>query len=198
MNFDEPRQQILQCRLCEPKFGFEPVPIFQGTERSAIVQIGQAPSSTVHMTKKPFNDASGQKLKYKWYEITDEIFYNEDFFYITAMAHCFPGKNAKGGDNPPPLACARKWLKQEFAQVHNEIYIIIGAKAAKFLFPDDSFEELVFKDSVLNGKPAYVLPHPSPLNVRWFKDHPQFEEQRICEIRKVIWRVLGLRTGEQE
>ena len=48
------------------------------------------------------------------------------------------------------------------------------------------FVDLIFNDQVFNGKPAYVLPHPSPLNRRWFKTYPEFEAKRVKEIRAVI------------
>lgn len=190
MDFNEMKEKILMCQDCKEKFGFTPVPIFHGKERSKIMQISQAPSNNVHMTKKPFNDLTGAKLKYKWYQITDDVFYNEDNFYITALSHCFPGKNARGGDNPPPLACAKKWLTKELEWVDNKLFVIIGSKASKFLFPNENFEDLVFKNNLINNKPAIVLPHPSPLNIKWFKDHPLFEEKRLSEIREIIWSVL--------
>lgn len=190
MNFNEVKEKILLCQDCKDKFGFTPVPIIHGHQHSKIMQISQAPSNNVHITKRPFNDPSGAKLKYKWYQISDEVFYNEDNFYITALSHCFPGKNTKGGDNPPPLACAKKWLKQELDLVQNKLYIIIGAKAAKFLYPNRDFVELVFSSNSINDKPAIVLPHPSPLNIKWFKDHPKFEEKRLPEVRELISNVL--------
>lgn len=33
-------------------------------------------------------------------------------------------------------------------------------------------------------------PHPSPLNFKRFKDNPQFMENRIIEIRKIIKNTL--------
>ena len=42
----------------------------------------------------------------------------------------------------------------------------------------------------INGKLVIVLPHPSPLNIKWFKDHPEFMEKRIFEIRKIINEIL--------
>jgi len=192
MTFEELKNDILACRDCREKFGFEPIPIVRGTANSKILQISQAPSKTVHLTKKPFNDLSGNRLKFEWYQITDDIFYNEENFYITALAHCFPGKSANGGDRSPPIACAKKWLHREIEVVDNEIFVIIGQKAAKFIFPDDRFEDLIFKDNILNGKPAFVMPHPSPLNIKWFKDHPEFEAGRVITIREKIWSVLGI------
>ena len=91
-------EQIKSCNLCESKFGFKPHPIFLGNENSKIVQISQAPSATVHETLKPFTDMSGKKLKNDWYQITDDVFYNPDNFYIAALAHCYPGKDTRGND----------------------------------------------------------------------------------------------------
>lgn len=53
-------------------------------------------------------------------------------------------------------------------------------------FPNDPFEELVFKNNIYNNKVAIVLPHPSPLSKKWIKDHPLFLSKRIIEIRKII------------
>ena len=60
---------------------------------------------------------------------------NEDNFYITSIAHCYPGKSKNGGDRLPPKCCADKWLKKELEYVQNDIYILIGGKAAEYLFP---------------------------------------------------------------
>lgn len=42
-----------------------------------------------------------------------------------------------------------------------------------------------------NEKLTIVLPHPSPLNIKWFKDHPGFMKKRILEVRKIINAVLN-------
>jgi len=78
MKFADLKSEILKCRDCKSKFGFEPIPIMFGCSSSKIFQISQAPSRNVHITKKPFDDATGKKLKYEWYKIEDEAFYNED------------------------------------------------------------------------------------------------------------------------
>lgn len=57
-------------------------------------------------------------------------------------------------------------------------------------FPNELYEELIFKDNVWNGKTTIVLPHPSPLNKKWIKDHPQFLEKRIYEIRALIKEII--------
>ncbi|WP_418361406.1 uracil-DNA glycosylase family protein [Thomasclavelia cocleata] len=153
------------------------------------MQISQAPSLSVHNTLKPFNDLSGKKLR-QWYGIDDDIFYNQDNFYITSLAHCYPGKSKSGGDRLPPKCCSDRWLKQEIEIVENKIYIVVGSYAAKKLFPKKNFKDLIFNDQFLYGKRAFVLPHPSPLNMRWFKNNPNFEQERILEIREVIHSLL--------
>ena len=186
------QKKILECRLCENTFGFKPRPIVLGNYNAKIMQISQAPSKSVHETGKPFNDASGEKLRKEWYCISDAIFYNPEHFYIGSMAHCYPGKARGGGDRLPPKICSKHWLLKEIEYVDNEIYIIIGGSAAKFFFPGEKIGNLAFEDREINGKLAYILPHPSPLNIRWFKDHPEFEEKRIVEIRKEVHRVLKI------
>lgn len=196
MNFITLREQILACTDCESRFGFKPIPIVHGEQSSKILQISQAPSQSVHLTQKPFNDSTGKKLRYEWYRISDEDFYNTKNFYISAIAHCFPGKNRNGGDNPPPKYCADKWLRKEIEFVNHEIVILIGKKAADYFFPKANYESLIFEDQLLNGKPTFILPHPSPLNMHWLKVHPEFEQGRLAEIRKVVWRTIGKANAE--
>ncbi|MCX8074396.1 MAG: uracil-DNA glycosylase family protein [Clostridia bacterium] len=188
--FEKIKNEILNCSFCEEKFGFTPHPIFWGQHNSKIVQISQAPSNNVHLSNKPFTDMSGRTLKYEWYKISDEEFYDTSNFYISALAHCYPGKDKNGNDKAPPKCCYEKWIKKELKLVNNEIYIIIGAKAAKMFFPNKDFEELVFRNNVLNEKLTIVLPHPSPLNKKWIKDHPKFISERIIEIRNILKEIL--------
>ena len=182
--------ELMNCRLCQEKFGFEPHPVVFGNMNAKIVQISQAPSATVDRTRKPFTDISGKRLKYDWYKIDDLVFYNPDNFYIVSLAHCYPGKNSSGNDRLPPKECFNKWVSKELEFINNKLYVIIGAKAAKVFFPNDNFNDLVFENNSINGKMAIVLPHPSPLNIKWFKDHPEFMERRIFEVRNIINEVL--------
>ena len=189
--FNKLISEIKGCKICQDRFGFEPHPVILGNINSKIVQISQAPSATVHNTLKPFTDMSGKRLKYEWYQIDDNIFYNPDNFYIAALSHCYPGKDKNGNDRIPSKICYERWIKKELEYINNEMYILIGAKAAKVFFPKDRFNDLIFKNNYINGKLTLVLPHPSPLNIKWFKDHPEFINNRIIEIRKIINEVLN-------
>lgn len=191
-NFELLKKQIQKCQHCRSDFGFEPHPIVFGNSHAKIMQISQAPSRSVPNTGRPFNDASGKRLRSEWYKITDEVFYDPDNFYIVSIAHCYPGKNPKGGDRRPPKYCADRWLTQELALVKNEIYILIGGIAAEYFFPGQKLTDLVFQNLTINGKPAFVLPHPSPLNMNWFRDHPEFAKKRMIEVATVVHDVLGI------
>lgn len=188
--FEQLKHSIQSCRKCKTLFEHDPVPIFRGYHDAFIMQISQAPSLKVQQSNLPFNDVSGKKLKYDWYDINDETFYNEHNFYITSIGHCYPGKAKCQGDKKPPKQCADTWLKKEMDVVQNKIYVIIGAIAASYLFPEMEFDTLVFNNQQLNGKLTFVLPHPSPLNCRWLHNHPAFEEERMPYIRDVVKSLL--------
>lgn len=188
-NLKELKKRISQCRYCEDKFGFEPNPIVFGNGSADIVHISQAPSKKTHKAGKAFSGKSGKRLR-EWYQVSEDTFYNPDIFYITAIAHCFPGKNENGGDVKPPEECADRWLSKELSLVENQIYIIAGKQAADYLFPEKDYRNLIFNDQSLNGKPAFVVPHPSPANRKWFKDNPRFKDQRLPEIRNNIHEVI--------
>lgn len=187
---DRLQAEILACRQCQPLFGFEPRPVVFGHQGAPIMQVSQAPSLSVHHAGLPFHDQSGKKLKHEWYRIEESTFYNPEKFYLTSMAHCYPGKLPGGGDRPPPRVC-EQWLSREVETVETGLYILIGRRAADYFFPKRDFAELIFQDHIIHGKPALVLPHPSPLNYRWFKEHPDFEGSRVAEIRAMVHAALS-------
>lgn len=184
---------LKKCRKCQEEFGYEPHPVQFGNPTAKIMHISQAPSKNVHLLGRPFADLSGKRLRNEWYQISEEQFYNPDYFYFTTMGHCFPGKGKGNYDRKPPKCCYELWTKKEIELMEAcQLYVIVGQEAANRIFPGQTLQELVFKDHQLNGKPCYVLPHPSPLNRKWFKDHPQFLEKRVKEIRKAIHEILKI------
>ena len=180
--------QLRACRHCEGML--EPRPVVHGNPGAPILQVSQAPGKKVHETGIPFNDASGRRLRQDWYQISDAQFYDPDLFYITSMGHCYPGKG-KTGDKKPPRCCFDMWTRWEIEpKPGTRMMLVIGREAASRLFPKREFTELVFQDQEYDGIPCYVLPHPSPLNVRWFRMHPEFETQRMPVIREKLHQVL--------
>ncbi len=184
------KKQIENCRICQKSFGFKPKPVFCGGFKAKVVHISQAPSFNVHKTKIPFNDKSGERLRKEWYRISAKDFYNPNNFYITATAHCYPGKNKSGGDKKPPKICAEKWLTHELKLLKPKLFLILGRYAANFFFPNKKLSELVFGDIKIGGVSCFVLPHPSSLNRKWFKDNPDFEKKKLPEIRTKIREII--------
>ncbi|MHC5249000.1 uracil-DNA glycosylase family protein [Enterococcus sp. LJL90] len=189
-NFEILAQQIAHCRICEGRL--DPAPVFRGDQQSKIVHISQAPSKTVAETKMPFTDASGRKLRQEWYQISEEEFYLETNFCFAAVGLCFPGKNKSGGDKQPPAICGKTWLAPILEAVDYQLMILVGGKAANHFFPKADFSSLVFENQEINGRPAIILPHPSPLNIKWFKDHPDFYLWRLAEVRQQVQTVLQI------
>lgn len=180
--------QLRACRHCEGML--EPRPVVHGNPGAPILQVSQAPGRKVHETGIPFNDASGRRLRQDWYQISDAQFYDPDLFYITSMGHCYPGKG-KTGDKKPPRCCFDMWTRREIElKPGTRMMLVVGREAASRLFPKREFTELVFQDQEYDGIPCFVLPHPSPLNVRWFRMHPEFETQRMPVIREKLHQVL--------
>lgn len=105
--FDKLIREIKECRYCENKFDHEFHPVVWGHQNAKIMQIGQAPSNKVNQNLVPFSDLSGKRLL-QWYQIDQETFYNQYIFYLTSLAHCYPGKAAGSGDQPPPKCCYQK------------------------------------------------------------------------------------------
>lgn len=180
--------QLRACRHCEGML--EPRPVVHGNSGAPILQVSQAPGRKVHETGIPFNDASGRRLRQDWYQISDAQFYDPDLFYITSMGHCYPGKG-KTGDKKPPRCCFDMWTRREIElKPGTRMMLVVGREAASRLFPKREFTELVFQDQEYDGIPCFVLPHPSPLNMRWFRMHPEFESQRMPVIREKLHQVL--------
>lgn len=197
--FDQLIAAMKECRYCQNEFGFEPRPIQWGNPDAKIVMVSQAPGLKVHDLGKPFSDLSGKKLRQKWFYVTEDQFYNKSNFYFSMAGHCFPGKAAKGHDRKPPKICWKRWTKHELEHLKEaELFLIIGQEAASRLFPGQKLEDLVFSHQTLNGKPCYFLPHPSPLNYRWTKNHPEFEQVWLPEIRAKIYEILGLPPEQME
>jgi len=172
------------------KFGEENVCPFWGNQNAKIVHVSQAPSLSVIKNKKPFTDKSGERLRNEWYQISEEVFYNPNNFYFTAIGMYFPGKDKKGGDKKPSLKIAEKWLTEELSYLNPKIYLVLGRLAANFFFPRKKLSDLVFSDQEINGKLAFVLLHPSPINIKWFKDNPKFEKERLLTVRDKILKIL--------
>jgi len=100
---DNLKRDIRKCTVCRVSPNPLPVtpnPVLSGSKLSRIRIIGQAPGTLAHASGRPFTDPSGVRLR-DWLGVTEDEFYNDEFFAVTPMGFCFPGQDNKGGDLPP-------------------------------------------------------------------------------------------------
>ena len=166
----------------------------QASPRSRILIVGQAPGRRVHESGIPFQDPSGDRLR-DWLGIEEKDFYDPDLVSIVPMGFCFPGSSASG-DKPPRKECVPAWRERLLGELREvQLTIVLGAYAQRYHLP----EATSVTDAVMrwrDGWPRILpLPHPSPRNQAWFKNHAWFEEEVLPELRE---RVRALLLAREE
>jgi uracil-DNA glycosylase len=144
----------------------------------------------VHETGIPWNDPSGDRLR-DWLQLSREQFYDESLIAIIPTAFCYPGKGAHG-DLPPRLECAPLWHPKLRAALPSiQLTLLVGGYAQAYYLGRKAKPTLA--ETVCSFReylPEFLpLPHPSPRNQRWFKNHPWFEAEVIPELRELM-RIL--------
>lgn len=183
--------EVRACIVCQKDLPLRPNPILRAKQTAKILIIGQAPGIKVHESGIPWNDPSGKRLR-QWMNISDELFYDETKIAIIPMGFCYPGKG-KSGDLPPRKECAELWHQKLLNNLPNiKLTLLIGQHAQKYYL---SQTKATLAETVKAWKqygPSYFpLPHPSPRNIRWFKNNSWFESKTIPQLRKQIGIVLN-------
>lgn len=176
--------EIRACRICEGSLPFAPNPVIVLNPTSPYLIIGQAPGLKVHETLKPWNDASGERLR-EWLQVASQDFYDEKFFSIVPMGFCYPGK-ATTGDLPPRKECSIRWMDTvlcEFKELKN--IILVGSYSTHYFLGPGSLDHFI-QEYAHNDSPFVVLPHPSPRNNIWLKKNEWFEKDSLAHIRKKL------------
>lgn len=166
-------------------------PLFAVDEQSKILIIGQAPGIKTQEKNIVWKDLSGNRLR-DWLGVDEKTFYNVKAFGQMPMDFYFPGK-AKTGDKPPRKDFAPKWHPKILAELKNvRLILLIGNYAQRYYLKDLVKQNLTqtvhaYKDYL----PLYFpLPHPSPLNVRWFKQNPWFELDVLPILKDIVRQIL--------
>lgn len=155
-------------------------------DHARILLIGQAPGPHEAGFGKPFAYTAGKTL-FKWlFEATGE---NEetlrDKIYFSAVARCFPGKNASGGGDREPdeeeIKNCRIFLAGEVAIIQPQIVLAVGKLAIREVLGPEIFKKTTSLTDVIgkrffvnfHGHPVTVvpLPHPSGIST-WHKKEP--------------------------
>ena len=194
--------ELAACRVCRdaPLYGgalpHEPRPVIQATATARLCIASQAPGTRVHLSGRPFTDASGVRLR-QWLGLDDTVFYDAGRIAIVPMGHCFPGQDAKGADLPPRRECAPIWRERIFAELPAlELILLIGQYAQAWHLGEDAKAGLTATvlrwRTILDGghKPALLpLPHPSWRNNGWLKAHPWFEAELVPRLQEEVRRL---------
>jgi uracil-DNA glycosylase len=101
-------REVRACQICSANLPFDSRPVLQLASTARLLIIGQAPGSKVHESGIPWNDASGDRLRY-WLKLDRSVFYDAARVAIVPMGLCYPGAGENGGDNPPRPECAPLW-----------------------------------------------------------------------------------------
>ena len=184
-------EEIRACTHCEAALPLGANPILEAVAETRIALIGQAPGRIVHESGVPWNDHSGRRLR-EWLNVTDPQFYDQRNFGILPMSFCYPGKG-KTGDLPPRKECAPLWHEPLFKVLPNiKLYLLVGNYAQKYYLGKNMKRNLT---ETVRSYDEYLptffpLPHPSPLNGRWLRKNPWYEEEVIPVLQAQIKKVL--------
>ena len=138
-----------------------------------------------------WKDKSGDKLRL-WMGVDEKTFYSSNLLAIIPMDFYYPGKG-KSGDLPPRKDFGEKWHNKILELLPNvELFILIGKYAQGFYLKGK------LKDNLTNTVHAYkeYLPkffpivHPSPLNIRWLKKNPWFEEEVVPKLKEMVTKIM--------
>jgi len=178
---------VRACRICESSLPLGPRPVVQMTGHARLLIIGHAPGTKVHETGIPWNDASGDRLR-DWTGLDRETFYDPQKIAIMPMGFCYPGRNPKGGDNPPRPECAPTWhdrLREHLPAIR--LTLLVGSYAQKrYLGGGQSMTEAVqdFRRHLDQG--FLPLPHPSWRTNAWQRRNPWFDAEVLPVLRTRI------------
>ncbi|EIJ41907.1 uracil-DNA glycosylase [Beggiatoa alba B18LD] len=169
---------IRDCQVCAAHLPYPPKPIIHiHSAQARLLIIGQAPSLKVQNTGMPWNDASGERLR-TWLNMQREQFYNDPRIAIMPMGLCYSGTGTHG-DLPPRPECAPLWHAKVIEQLTDlKLILLIGRYAQRYHLGKACKATLAQTvQSFADYAPLYFpLPHPSPRNLGWFKQHPWFAD----------------------
>jgi uracil-DNA glycosylase len=184
-------RDIRACRLCEAHL--EPRPVLHFSATAKLLVVGQAPGMRVHRSGRSFDDPSGRRLR-DWMGVDEAGFYDEARVAIAAMAFCFPGYDADGGDKPPRRECAAAWRERLLAaRPPFATTLLIGHHAQRWHLGERAKSGMT--ETVRAWRdyaPRYIaLPHPSWRNNSWLKKNPWFERDLVPYLRRRVRRLLS-------
>mgnify|MGYP001793244471 CR=1 FL=1 len=187
----ELERKIRACTVCAEHLPREPKPIVRLPHSARIAIISQAPGRLAHESGIPWDAPSGRRLRV-WLGVTEDEFFHSGVFAILPSGFCYPGKG-KSGDLPPRRECSPLWHpRARTVQPRLELKLSIGTYALKRYLPATQKRNLT---ETVRHYSEYLpehfpLVHPSPLNGRWLRKNPWYEEEVIPVLQSTIRRFL--------
>jgi uracil-DNA glycosylase len=190
-------RDIEACTICadhlKPPHALGPRPVVRLKPAARVLIIGQAPGTRVHETGIPWNDKSGDRLRH-WMGLDHEAFYESPHIAIMPMGFCYPGRQEKGGDNPPRPECAPAWHDQCLKHMpHVALTMLVGAYAQAAYLGERQYRTMT--ETVQRGYefgPRFLpTPHPSWRVTGWLKKNPWFEAETLPHLRARIHELLN-------
>jgi len=187
------------CRLCAGRFAatasaHSPRPVVWVAPGARVLIAGQAPGLRVHVSGRPFDDASGVRLR-DWLGLDEATFWDRGRVAILPMAFCFPGYDARGADLPPPPLCAQTWRARFLGSLAGiRVSFLVGSHAQRWhLGPAATTGGVTTTVSRWRdcGPDVFPLPHPSWRNSGWLKRNPWFADDLLPAARARLREALA-------
>ncbi len=177
------------CTLCAARLPLGPRPTFRVSETARLLVVSQAPGTKVHETGIPFNDASGDRLRF-WLGIDRDTFYDATSVALVPMGLCYPGRLPNGGDIPPMRICAPTWHPRLLPKMPAvRLTLLVGSYAiARMLGPGGMGTHVRRFAEYLPD--CLALPHPSWRTVGWEAANPWFGAEVLPLLRVRLREVL--------
>jgi uracil-DNA glycosylase len=188
------RAEIMACSVCTD-LPLGPRPVLQIGTGARILIVGQAPGRRTHHAGRPFDDASGARLR-DWLGLDEATFRDPAKIAILPMGFCYPG-TGRSGDLPPRPECAPLWRARAMAMLPDiALTVVIGRHAQSWHLPETSHLPLAEAMRVWRARwpTSILLPHPSPRNTSWFRRNDWFETDLLPVLRVRVAALIGNRT----
>ncbi len=185
--------EVRACTACADDLPLGPRPVLRADSSARVLIVGQAPGTRVHETGIPWNDRSGDRLR-AWLDMDRDTFYDAGRIAIVPMGFCYPGRDPRGGDNPPRPECAPLWHERLLAALPAlRLTLLVGMHAqAHYL---GSRRRATLTETVRawpSYGPQYLpLPHPSWRNTAWLNRNPWFEAELLPDLRRRVREAIN-------
>lgn len=178
------------CTRCADVLPLGARPVLRLSASARLLIIGQAPGTRVHASGVPFDDPSGERLRF-WLGISAAEFYDTARVAIMPMGLCYPGRLPRGGDAPPMACCAPLWHPRMLPLLApHRLTLLVGAYAQNYALGRGPLTARV-RDFARYLPRYFPLPHPSWRTRAWETRNPWFAAEVLPALRALVRKMAG-------